>query len=193
LYMENSGFRFRKIDERSVGMQKTAIYPNRLINTKPNLPAILSLALCFVFNGLCAQETIPASGGNVSGSGGTVSYTIGQVAYTTSLRASYSVARGVQQPYEISIGTSAETISGIKLECKAYPNPATDILTLKISGNTGGNLVYQLFNLGGLLLENKKIAGSETAISMSSLAPATYFLKVTKGDNILKTFKIIKK
>jgi len=55
-------------------------------------------------------------------------------AFTIFLTTSHAVAQGVQQPCEISIGTGIEEVEGITLQCSVYPNPATDILMLKIEG-----------------------------------------------------------
>jgi len=141
---------------------------------------------------LQAQETIPATGANASGSGGTVGYTVGQVFYTTNTGTTGSVAQGVQQPFEISVLTGIEDAKGINLNCSAYPNPTIDYLVLKVDNYDKGNLSYQLFDMNGKLLENKKVTDNETSIVMSNLVPATYFVKVTEGNKEVKAFKIIK-
>jgi len=153
------------------------------------LSAVLLLGLGLT--GLQAQETIPATGGNASGSGGTVSYSVGQVVYTTNTGTNGSVAQGVQQPFEISVVTGIEQ-TAINLAISAYPNPTTDFLRLKVESEKLKDLSYQLYDLNGKLLQNKKIEGNETSIVMSNLVPATYFVKVTEGNKEVKTFKIIK-
>ena len=97
---------------------------------KVKLIAVLLLGLGLT--GLQAQETLTASGGNISGTGGSVSYSVGQVVYTTNTGANGSVAQGVQQPFEISAPVGIEEAKGINLSCLAYPNPATDYLTLSV-------------------------------------------------------------
>jgi hypothetical protein len=161
---------------------------------KLKLSAIFFLGLGLT--GLQAQESIPASGGNASGSGGTASYTTGQVVYTTNAGANGSVAQGVQQPYEISVVSGIEQAKDINLICTAYPNPTNDFFTLKVENYDNENLSYQLFDISGKLLENKKIEGNETTISMGNLVSATYFLKIVQTKHAssqeIKTFKIIK-
>ena len=140
-----------------------------------------------------AQNTIPASGGNVSGDGGTVSYSVGQVVYTTNtLVTSGSVAQGVQQPFEISVITAIEQAEYITLVCSVYPNPASDIITLKVENYDNENLSYRLYDINGIMLENKKITGNEIIILMGDLSPSVYFLKVIDNQKEIKTFKIIK-
>jgi hypothetical protein len=157
---------------------------------------MLLSTLAFFSSTLDAQEAIPAAGGNAWGSGGSVSYSVGQVVYTTCTGTNGSAANGVQQPYEISVGTGFEEATGINLQCSAYPNPATDILMLKMEGGVETDnypsLRVSLYDLTGKLLEKKEIEGIETPISMRNRAHSTYFLKVTVNNIEVKTFKIIK-
>lgn len=139
-----------------------------------------------------AQETNPATGGTATGSGGSVSYTVGQITCNTLSGANGSVIQGVQQPYEISVITGIDDATGINLICSAYPNPATDFITLKVENYDNTSLSYQLFDINGNLLEIQKIEGNETTISMGSRNPSVYFLKVTDKNKLVKTFKIIK-
>ena len=143
-----------------------------------------------------AQESVNATGGNASGSGGSASYSVGQVVYTTNTGTNGTVAQGVQQPFEISVVTGLEEAKGINLSVSAYPNPTTDFLNLKVDASTPlsiQSMSYQLYDINGKLLENKKIEGNETSIVMSNLVPATYFVKVTEGNTEVKTFKIVKR
>jgi hypothetical protein len=139
--------------------------------------------------GLQAQESPTAAGGEATGSGGTASYSIGQVVYTTNTGTNGSVAQGVQQPFEISTTVGINETS-IHLEMSVYPNPTTDYLTLKVEDNS--NLSYQLYDLQGKVIENKKVNANSTIITMEALPKATYFLRVTDNKNTVKTFKVIK-
>jgi hypothetical protein len=156
------------------------------------------LLLGFGLTGLHAQETTSASGGDASGSGGSVSYSIGQVMYITNMGINNSEAQGIQQSYEFSVlAESSNSNSGYTVT----PNPTTDFVILKIISYE--DLYYQLYNvLGQIIIENQKITGSETHISMETLAPATYFLKIyslkpkviynQKEAKIIKYIKIVK-
>jgi hypothetical protein len=160
------------------------------------LSAILLLAIGL--SELKAQETIATTGGNANGTGGSVSYSVGQVVFTSSTGTSGSVTAGVQQPYEISVLTGLEEDNGISLVCSAYPNPTTDLLTLRIEGNLQTQYTALLYNTNGSLLKNVKIETNETRIDMRNLVIATYFLKIvnttkTATAQEVKTFKIIKK
>jgi len=150
---------------------------------------------CIGFTGLYAQQTIPASGGEASGNGGFVSYSVGQLFYHVHTGTTGSVAEGVQQPWEISVVTGIQEATGINLVISAFPNPLTDYLTLRIEDYDFKNLEFLLYDVNGKLLMGGKVTGSETTISMTSMVPAVYFLKVlqtTPSYQEVKTFKIIK-
>jgi hypothetical protein len=140
-----------------------------------------------------AQNAIPATGGNASGSGGTVSYSVGQITFQTFEGTNGSVAQGVQQPYEISVVTAIENTEGIILDYKVYPNPAHGLIKLTIIPFDDGNFKFWLFDLNGILLQDKKVISEETEISLESLNPAVYFLKVLRDNKEVKVFKIVKK
>jgi len=161
-----------------------------MIHTKLKLCA----AFLFGFGAavLHAQEAIPASGGNASGSGGSVSFSLGQIFYTTNSGANGSAAQGVQQPYEISVVTATPEAEGIRLICQAYPNPASENVTLKVENYKKGNLTCELYNSDGKLIETQELVSDETYINMRNLVIATYFLKIRLNNTEVKTFKIIK-
>ena len=137
-----------------------------------------------------AQEAVTAAGGNASGSGGTVSFSIGQVFYNTNIGTTGSVIEGVQQPFEIS--TVRIIDASIDISLKAYPNPTTNFLTLETGNVSYETLSYQLFDLHGRLIESKRITNATEIIRMENLPSAPYFLRVTKNNKEVKTFKIIK-
>jgi hypothetical protein len=155
---------------------------------------ILTTLLLFItgLTGVYAQSVIPTTGGNASGSGGSVSYSVGQVIYSTNTGTSGSEVQGVQQPFEISVITGLEEGKSINMQCSAYPNPATYYVNLKVENFKTENLSYQLYDVSGKLLGNKKIDANETKIDMHDLVISTYFLKITQNNKEIKVFKIIK-
>jgi hypothetical protein len=151
---------------------------------------ITSMAFLLLgLGGLHAQQTVTTTGDEATGTGGTASYSVGQVVYTTNTGTNGSVAQGVQQPYEISttVGINETTIN---LELSVYPNPTTDFLTLKVEKTEG--LSIQLYDLQGKVITSKTLNSTSTNISLEAQPSAIYFLKVTKNNHLVKTFKIIK-
>jgi hypothetical protein len=117
---------------------------------------------------------------------------VGQIAYSTQNGIEGSVSQGVQQPYEIQIVTSTSNANVITLECLIYPNPATDLIQLKVEPSTTGITKYELTDVSGKLLKKSIITSSVTDIKMQDYQSATYFLTVINGNDPIKVFKIIK-
>ena len=151
----------------------------------------LSVLLLFIGLTAQAQQASTASGGNASDSGGTVAYSVGQIVYATNTGTTGSVAQGVQQPYEISIVLGIDNHS-INLELTVYPNPTANFLTLNVGNAELSTLNFQLYDISGKLIENRKIISSSETIAMENLPNGIYFLKITNNNNEVKTFKIIK-
>lgn len=150
-----------------------------------------AVLLCLGLTQLHAQVATPASAGNATGNGGSVSYTVGQVVYTVA-GSSGTVEQGIQQPYKISLITGLEGTEGITLQYSAYPNPTTHAVTLKVEDFKTVELTYQLYDLTGKQIENKKVKANETSIDMSDLTEAIYLLKLIDNNREVKIFKIFK-
>ncbi|MBN2820874.1 MAG: T9SS type A sorting domain-containing protein [Bacteroidales bacterium] len=157
------------------------------------MKCILSLIflLGFAVMGIHAQETTSASGGDASGNGGSVSYSVGQVAYSTNTGINGSIAQGVQHAYEIFVTTGIEE-KGVSLSVSVYPNPTSNYLQLKVESEKLKDLSYQLFDMQGKLLQNKKFVGTETQIDMCNYVPSSYFVRIINQNQLIKEFKIIK-
>jgi len=159
---------------------------------KQRLSLIAILIFSIGFINLQGQEAITSTGGSASGTGGSASYSVGQVFSKTNTGTNGSVAEGVIQPFEISIVNSIKEVKGIVLLASVYPNPTNDYLILKIEDLDNSTYTFQLYDMNGRNIQIKEITDNETSIDMSNLAPSTYFLKVTKAKQEVKTFKIIK-
>jgi len=146
----------------------------------------------FCLGGIQAQDAILTSGGDASGSGGSFSYSVGQIVYTTIIDSNGSMAQGVQQPFEISAVLGVDDLLGINLSLVAYPNPTTDFLNLTIANLNYKNLSYQLFDINGRLLAQKKLENNNNEITMKQFPSAMYFLKIFNNQKLVKLFKIIK-
>ncbi|MBN8641353.1 MAG: T9SS type A sorting domain-containing protein [Flavobacteriales bacterium] len=138
-----------------------------------------------------AQKSSVAAGGNAAGTSGTASYSIGQISYKSP--AGTIVSDGVQQPYEIQVlGTS--DYPNIALVMVVYPNPTSNLLTLKIPQENLSDLSYQVYDINGKIVYGlQKITNLETTFSMENNPKGVYFLNVISNDGTIKSFKILKK
>lgn len=138
-----------------------------------------------------AQKGVVSSGGNATGTGGSVSYSIGQMDYITETGTGGTATQGVQQPYEIVTLVGEEFID-ITLQMIVYPNPTSSFVNLKIDNFNLEELNYQLYDLNGRLISDKKITQTETQIQLENYPSAIYLLNVNQKNKTIKTFKIIK-
>ena len=137
-----------------------------------------------------AQQTTASAGGDASGIGGTFSYSIGQVVYTYNYGTDVIVAQGVQQPFEISIlGLDNYQIN---LVMQTYPNPTRDYLVLNVHALDLSNMIFQLYDVNGRLIETRTMFSPIETICMMNLPSSVYVLKVTNNNKEVKSFKIIK-
>lgn len=159
-----------------------------------NLLIKTTFVVCLVLASelLYSQQTVPASGGEATGSVGSSSYTVGQAFYSTTTTATGTVAQGLQQTFEFQTLSNPMLLS-VQLTTVTYPNPTTDFVVLKITDSALKNLQYTLFDLNGKTIVSKPITTSSTEIDMKNFSTGMYLLKLTKKDQPLKTFKIIKK
>jgi hypothetical protein len=161
---------------------------------KRKFECCLILVICCCFIGpLHGQETIPVSGVTASGSGGSVSYTVGQITSNALTGTNGTVIQGVQQPYEISVVTAIDNSPPIRLECRVYPNPTSGIVKLIFESNVYEDMRFRLYDITGVLLQDKKIESTETDISLGNSSSSVYFLKLLKNNIEITVFKIVKK
>jgi hypothetical protein len=141
---------------------------------------------------LKAQQSVVATGGDITGSGGTVNYTIGQANYITASGSGITtITEGVQQPYQIVINTGIQE-TGINLSCAVSPNPTTDYITLSVTNGVTDNMSYSVFDMMGKLLTTSQIKGNQSTISMVDFADAVYLVRVYNSNKEVKSFKVIK-
>ena len=153
--------------------------------------SLLILALMIITTRLSvAQQAASAAGGDLTGPGGNVSFTVGQVAWETLTSQNHTITQGVQQPYEIFITDVDDP--GEDLETVVYPNPATDMINIRLSENISGNLSFMLLDMNGKELKNGSLTQKETAIHFGSFPSAPYLLLISENGKSLKSYKIIK-
>jgi len=160
---------------------------------KSNKRIIMALSTClFCFTVAESQQTIPAAGGTAAGSGGSATYSVGQMAWNMFSGSNGTILEGMQQPYEISVVTSIENTDYINLVCTVYPNPTRGSIKLIVKSDDLNNMRFQLYDISGIVLQDKPIRDEETDIYMSNLFSSVYFLKISRDNREVKVFKIIK-
>ena len=146
--------------------------------------------LIYFGSNLQAQQLVSTAGDYYQNSSGSLSFSLGELAIETFSSTNNILTQGFQQTNLVAV--SIKELPGLDYEISVYPNPVKDIVILKIPSDKMTGKQYKLYDSNGKLLQNKLLEKTETEISFSSLAPATYFIKVGEGEKELKTFKIVK-
>jgi protease II len=135
-----------------------------------------------------AQEVIATSGDFFQNANGSLSWTLGEPVIETFTAGSNVLTQGFQQSRYSSL--SIFEIENTDISISIAPNPTSDNIVLNI--NMFEDIDYGLYDFTGRLLKTSKVYAEETDISMSDLSYSSYFLIIKKGNQIIKTFQIIK-
>jgi hypothetical protein len=68
--------------------------------------------------------------------------------------------------------------------------PAKDYVT--VNTGEGGLMLAQVFDIAGHELFKTSSAGAMLTLSLKTLSPSVYFVRILKAGNQLKTFMLIK-
>ena len=149
---------------------------------------ILLFVLCT--SHLCAQHLISTSGASFSDGTESINWTLGEMVIETMETNSEIITHGFHQP-RLEISPSGTNVPK-RYFIRAYPNPAHDFIHLHLQGKIIKGMKYALYNATGSLLQEGTLEEEITKISFISLSPAVYFMKITKGEQCIQNFKIIK-
>lgn len=139
---------------------------------------------------LFAQEVVATSGTTLSNSGGSISFTIGEGVANTLTKGDKTITQGFQQG-NLSVSI-VSVLKDLDFSISVFPNPTSDVLTLKLTKEDLTGLQYLLFDISGRLISQKNLETNETTINVNQLNNGLYLIKVQEGMKELKTFKIVK-
>ncbi len=150
---------------------------------------IISIFLMITQN-IHAQEVVASAGNNHETGEMSISWTLGETVIETYSSADMILTQGFQQPV-IVVSTMTEE-PDLEFQFTAFPNPTSADVT--ISTNTGQtqSLKYRIYDVQGRLVSSNNLLGTETRVAFDDLQPGTYFLKITRNEKPVKTFKIMK-
>jgi hypothetical protein len=136
-----------------------------------------------------AQEVVATQGDTYSGSGLVLDFTVGEVIINTASTStgSHTLTQGFHQ--------SKWSVVGIRdhfpdYEANVFPNPLEEVLNIEASAYE--NVRIFLYDAQGKLVREDKLSAELSTIELSELAAGAYSLLLTKANQNLKTFKLIK-
>jgi hypothetical protein len=148
--------------------------------------SILSLSCFFIH----AQEIVTTSGGSDQNKNLIISWTLGEPITETFSNSNFTVTQGMQQ--SLLTITIINEITEKSILISASPNPVKDLITIKIDNLNDSKFQYTLIDMRGKILEQKLIKDNNTEVSFGLYVSGIFFLKITKSEKEIKTFKIIK-
>jgi len=161
------------------------------------LVLVLVLIMCSGTNllsqELSQQVLVPVAG--VS-STTTINYsqTIGETAIEIIGCPEFTFTQGFQQPRMTFLPVNVPAGTGVD----AYPNPATDFVTIKLFGNDARDFRIDVLNIAGSIVYTENVCFTdkyylEKAIPVNQLNKGIYFVRVFSKDGVIsRTFKIEK-
>jgi len=156
------------------------------------LTLVILAAALSSFGQAAKPVLITAAGDNFSSAGKQITWSLGEVLVETYSKGNISLTQGFHQGNYLVTAMDESVLSG--MEIKAYPNPATDFITVQITGSKSQveNYVIDLTDIQGKLLLKINPDSDSPKVNLQSYGAGTYFLSVSEKGKILRTFKVIK-
>ena len=153
---------------------------------------LLNIFAMLLYSGICtSQQVISAAGGSGTGTNVQLSWTVGEPVIETFTGSSAILTQGFHQSKLLVTALDPMVFPGLILT--VFPNPVSSSLQLDVKGDVRTNLSFQIFDINGKLVLNRKLESLPGLINMESYVSGTYLLKVYQEEGEpVKTFKIVK-
>jgi hypothetical protein len=149
---------------------------------------LLNLLFCTCF--VNAQKAVTSGGANTVSMSGNMSFVVGQVDYINTGN-NATLSQGVLQVYNrfpINYVFNVDNTNTIQI----WPNPVSNNLFIQIDDKPVTDASYKVLDLNGQLVENNRIASSNTIIDMQKYPSGIYVVKIIYSNKKSVNFKIIK-
>lgn len=147
---------------------------------------VLLLSMSYI---LTAQEVIATSGDYLESGDMSIQFTIGELATETLNNDEVTITQGFNQP-TFTI-TSIEDNPLVNIDIEVFPNPVAEILSLKID-KPYDDIRWVLFDIDGKQIKKGELENGNQ-IEFQEFSQGTYILTVMKEDNMIESFRVIKK
>jgi hypothetical protein len=147
---------------------------------------LLTSSVCFSQTN--TLQVIGTAGNTATNANTQLSWTIGETITNTATNPNNILTQGFNQSALLITAIDEKQNSNITVS----PNPTADFITISILENELQNAQYLLLDINGKLILQNNIQDTQTKISFTELAKATYFVVVLTNKQKTKTFKIIK-
>jgi len=135
-----------------------------------------------------AQEVVTTSGGSMSDNNILANWTIGEPIIETYSNNNSIITSGFNQPI-LKIISSVENIQ-TKVEISIFPNPTSQIVNIKYSGQLP--VVAKVLSDNGQVISNKQISEPTSQLDFSSNAKGIYLIEIIEPSGKSNTYRIVK-
>ena len=154
----------------------------------------LTVGLGIAFLGATAQtaslELVSSAGNSFSNTSYQLDWSIGECVSSTHSAGDYVITQGLHQSSYVV--TLVEDLRA-DIQMSVYPNPTTDFVSLKVESSKIEGMQYTITDFSGRVLQTENFAEVIEQINFSNYAAGTYFISVVENNQLIKSFKIIKK
>jgi hypothetical protein len=139
---------------------------------------------------IIAQSAASAAGGELKTSKLNVSWTLGEVVSETFHHNDMTLTQGYQQSNIEVIALNHDKPTS--LHCNVYPNPTNDFIVIVFDEKLEIETKFSLSDANGTELMHRKLEEEKSHVSLKTLAPGSYTLKITTPGQSGSIFRIIK-
>lgn len=151
---------------------------------------LLTMLIAKLSPSIQAQEVIASSGNYFQNENGTISWTLGEPVIETYSSADIILTQGFQQPV-LMVSTFVEG-PDLDFHLTAFPNPTSAHVNISTDALQGESLMYRVYDVQGRFISSNRLVGTQTRVAFDDFQPGTYFIRITRDEKPVKTFKIIK-
>jgi hypothetical protein len=158
---------------------------------KRSILFIFTILLAFSLSAQVKQEVIASAGGYSVASGVSLSWTLGETIIPTYTNGGLTLTHGFQQ--QLIVTAIEENLEDV-VKVTLYPNPASDVVNIKLESPLDGEVKLFLLDSRGKLIKTDFMEETavEKEINLQDLPAGLYLLKMTKGklSNVYKVVKL---
>jgi hypothetical protein len=152
---------------------------------------IFTILITFSLSAQVKQEVIASAGGYSVASGVSLSWTLGETIIPTFTNGNLTLTHGFQQ--QLIVTAVEENLEDV-VKVTLYPNPASDVVNIKLESPLDGEVKLFLLDSRGKLIKTDFMEETavEKEINLQDLPAGLYLLKMTKGklSNVYKVVKL---
>ena len=149
--------------------------------------------LAFFITNAQEQEVISSSGDHFDNGSVQISWTLGEIVTETATDGNIIVTQGFHQTNLTVTQIEEEYLNSANASVNIFPNPTSDLATIKLTDVDISNFVFELNDNKGKTIIKKKFESESEVIDFSQFAASIYYIRIYNQDGTYSnTFKVVK-